>query len=80
MLYTEKKRTAFRLSLVLVMGFLASASTLAAAQYKQRNLVGDVKGTARHIDPNLKNGWGLAFFPNGPFLGGRQHDGRIHSV
>ena len=63
----ENKKTAFCLSLVLVMGFVASVSTLAAAQYRQRNLVGDVTGTARHTDPNLKNGWGLAFFPNGPF-------------
>ena len=64
----KTKETAFCLSLVLVMSFLASMSTLAAAQYKQVNLVSDQKGMAPHVDPNQKNGWGLAFFPNGPEL------------
>jgi uncharacterized protein (TIGR03118 family) len=61
----EKKRAAFRFSLVVfVATFL---STFAVAQYKRVDLVSDQPGAARHTDPNLKNGWGLAFFPNGPF-------------
>jgi len=38
-----------------------------SAQYKQKNLVADEKGHAIHTDPHLINGWGLAFFPHGPF-------------
>ena len=39
----------------------------AAAQYKRIDLVSNVPGHALHTDPNLINGWGLAFFPNSPF-------------
>jgi uncharacterized protein (TIGR03118 family) len=41
---------------------------MATAQYTQTNLVADVKGHAIHTDPVLVNGWGLAFFPHGPFF------------
>lgn len=63
----KKQRTVFCLSLILVVIFLVSVSTLAAAQYRRVDLVSDLSGAAHHTDPNLKNGWGLAFFPNGPF-------------
>ena len=33
--------------------------------YAQHNLVSDGGVPAPHIDPNLKNGWGVAFNPNG---------------
>ncbi|TQF16039.1 TIGR03118 family protein [Myxococcus llanfairpwllgwyngyllgogerychwyrndrobwllllantysiliogogogochensis] len=33
--------------------------------YLQRNLVSDGATTAEHVDPNLVNGWGLAFNPFG---------------
>ena len=39
----------------------------ATAQYKRLDLVSNVAGKALHTDPNLINGWGLAFFPNSPF-------------
>ena len=39
----------------------------AAAQYKRLDLVSNVPGRALHKDPNLINGWGLAFFSNSPF-------------
>jgi uncharacterized protein (TIGR03118 family) len=39
----------------------------AIAQYKRLDLVSNVAGHALHTDPNLVNGWGLAFFPNSPF-------------
>lgn len=38
-----------------------------AAQYKRRDLVSNTKGKAMKTDPNLVNGWGMAFFPHGPF-------------
>src|SRR5262245_29466267 len=33
--------------------------------YQVRNLVSDVPGAAEHTDPNLVNGWGVAFNPFG---------------
>lgn len=63
----EKKKTAFCLSLVLVMGVIASLPTPAYAQYKQVNLVSDLSGIGRYTDPNLRNGWGLAFLPGSPW-------------
>jgi uncharacterized protein (TIGR03118 family) len=35
--------------------------------YLQTNLVSDIKGIARHTDPNLVNPWGLAYAPGGFF-------------
>jgi uncharacterized protein (TIGR03118 family) len=63
----KKQKTACCPSLVLVVLFVISVSTLAPAQYKRVDLVSDLTGAALHTDLNLKNGWGLAFFPNGPF-------------
>src|SRR5216684_283489 len=50
---------------------LAPLSRADAHGYLQHNLVSD-KGAATnpvadHIDPNLLNPWGVAFFPGGPF-------------
>lgn len=55
------------ISTLVLVGTLALCAKPAAAQYKQKNLVADVKGHAIHTDPHLINGWGLAFFPQGPF-------------
>ena len=35
--------------------------------YVQTNLVSDIPGLARATDPNLKNPWGITFFPGAPF-------------
>jgi len=35
--------------------------------YAQTNLVSDVSGLAAHTDPNLVNGWGIAFLGPGPW-------------
>jgi uncharacterized protein (TIGR03118 family) len=35
--------------------------------YKQTNLLSNLPGKAHFRDPDLKNAWGMAFFPNGPF-------------
>jgi uncharacterized protein (TIGR03118 family) len=50
------------LSITLLLG-----ARPAAAQYKQKNLVSNQHGMATHTDRHLINGWGLAFFPHGPF-------------
>ena len=44
----------------------AAPSAMAASPaYHVRNLVSDVPGAAEHTDPNLANGWGVAFNPFG---------------
>lgn len=42
-------------------------SSVAVAQYQLTNLVSNQVGGARHTDPLLVNGWGLAYGPGGPF-------------
>ncbi len=63
----KTKRTAFCLSLLVMTGLVVSLSPGAAAQYTQLNIVSDVSGKALSTDSNLRNGWGLAFFPTSPF-------------
>src|ERR1700675_4353 len=46
---------------------LALASSAALAQYVSTNLDSDLSGKAKHTDPLLKNGWGLAYAPGGAF-------------
>jgi uncharacterized protein (TIGR03118 family) len=50
------------LGLVLVL-----SSSSAFAQYQSSMLVSDLTGKARHMDPLLKNPWGLAYSPGQPF-------------
>ena len=56
-----------RLVLLGVLSLQLLSVNPAAAQYKRLDLVSNVPGRALHKDPNLINGWGLAFFPNSPF-------------
>ena len=56
------------LALGLTLGtMIAGAPAVMAASpaYQVRNLVSDVAGAAEHTDPNLVNGWGVAFNPFG---------------
>jgi len=46
---------------------LCSAQSSAAGGYRLINLTSNVPGAAHNTDPNLVNGWGLAFFPGNPF-------------
>ncbi len=46
---------------------LAPLSRAEAHGYLQTNLVSDGSVTAKTVDPNLLNPWGVAFFPGGPF-------------
>ena len=55
---------------LLVLGVLSLSwlfANPADAQYKRLDLVSNVRGRALHKDPNLINGWGLAFFQHSPF-------------
>ncbi len=59
---------AFRGPLIAVALLLAVAIHPARADfYTQSNLVSDVPGLARTLDPNLKNPWGVSNGPGGPF-------------
>ena len=52
---------------VLVFGTRPSfADERDRGAYQVRNLVSDVAGVAEHTDPNLVNGWGIAFNQFGP--------------
>jgi len=46
---------------------LALVSISDFAQYRQVNLVSTSSHTTPHNDPNLVNGWGIAFFPGSPY-------------
>ena len=46
---------------------LVAASTSALAQYKLTKLTANQPGKAKHTDPLLVNGWGLAYGPGNPF-------------
>ena len=53
---------------VLIGTVVWSADRVSAGTgYNQVNLVSDGAALAAHIDPNLKNPWGVAFGPTGPF-------------
>ena len=56
-----------RLVILCVFSMSLLSGNPAAAQYKRRDLVSNLKGRAVHTDPNLINGWGLAFFQHSPF-------------
>jgi uncharacterized protein (TIGR03118 family) len=53
----------------LAIAILAVAvlSAAAFAQYQVTNLVSNVAGGGKTIDPDLVNAWGIAFSPTGPF-------------
>lgn len=46
---------------------LVLISSFALAQYKTDYLVSNLSGKAPHTDPLLKNPWGIAYGPTGPF-------------
>ena len=46
---------------------LVTASPSALAQYKLTKLTANQPGKAKHTDPLLVNGWGLAYGPGNPF-------------
>jgi len=60
----QRRTLAFVLSLGLTLMF---ASSTALAQYQLTNLASNQVGWTHHTDPELVNGWGLAYGPTGPF-------------
>jgi uncharacterized protein (TIGR03118 family) len=64
-----QRRNIFRPALgglLLVLGAsLAGPALAAGSAYSVHNLVSDGSVPADHTDPNLKNGWGVAFNPSG---------------
>jgi len=53
--------------IVVVVGASAASPAFASSGYQEINLTSNVPGAAHHTDPNLINGWGMAFFPGSPF-------------
>ena len=69
-----RKRKSLKLPFAgIVVGALFAAAQIPVAGqlnsngYVQHNLVSDQPGTAITLDSNLKNPWGMAFSPTGPF-------------
>jgi len=60
----SRRALAFVASLVVVVGLIPNPAN---AQYAITNLVSNQKGKAKHQDTELKNAWGMSFFPGGPF-------------
>lgn len=54
-------------TLLICLTSILLFTNFAAAQYQKTNLVSNQSGKASHIDPNLVNAWGLAFFTHSPF-------------
>jgi len=52
---------------VLIVALALSTCTYASAQYKEINLVSTGSPATPHRDPNLVNGWGMAYLPGSPF-------------
>ena len=52
---------AFILTTVAISALCASATFAAAGGYAQTNLVSDVSGLAKIVDPELSNPWGVSF-------------------
>src|SRR5437588_13052617 len=61
------KRRNWVLAAALLLALSGLSSTALAQRYTQTNLVSDIPNLAAWTDGNLKNSWGIAFGPGGPF-------------
>jgi uncharacterized protein (TIGR03118 family) len=52
------------IAVLAVVSTSAVAADTHSGRYLQHNLVSNVPGVADNVDPNLRNGWGVAFNPN----------------
>ncbi len=60
-------RFTIRRSIGLGFALVAAVCGQTRADYVVTNLVSDIAGLAANTDPNLKNPWGVAYSPTGPF-------------
>jgi len=60
----QRRTTTLTVALGVALILVSSA---AVAQYKLTNLVSNQVGQARHLDPQMVNGWGLVYGPGSPF-------------
>jgi len=71
-----QSKTIRTLTLAAFVGLvLATLSSTALAQYTITNLTSNQSGKAKHTDPLLVNGWGLAYAPGAPFWVSDEGDG-----
>src|SRR5262245_44992765 len=61
-----KRSTVLRSALLAVIVGLLTPG-VSPAGFIQTNLASDVPGLAAHLDPNLKNPWGISSSPTSPF-------------
>ena len=54
-------------SVALGLVLMAVSSAAVAQSYHRNNLVSNLSGKAAHMDPLLKNPWGLVYGPGAPF-------------
>ena len=64
---------------LLLAGVTASSALAAEGFYARRDLVSDGYTASEHIDPNLVNGWGVAFNPTG-FVWVASADGMVSTL
>jgi uncharacterized protein (TIGR03118 family) len=57
----------FRFGFAFIAVTLLFVSDTSLAQYRKTNLVSNLPTGAKHQDPQLQNGWGLAYGPGNPF-------------
>jgi uncharacterized protein (TIGR03118 family) len=75
------RHIALTASMALVTGLTLGAATAAhendeaSVAFVQTNLDSNIAGRAKVPDPNLANGWGLAFAPGSPFWVNDNHSG-----
>lgn len=71
----SKRKMALRLSVALACAAGAQSLLADSTDLTQTNLTSDVPGLAQHLDPNLKNPWGISFATASPFWVSNQGSG-----
>ena len=65
----------------LIVGLLQAATSVSGQNipYRQTNLASNVNvpGFANHLNPSLRNSWGIAFLPDRPFFTANANDGHV---
>jgi uncharacterized protein (TIGR03118 family) len=77
LLFRKSLRASCAVGLALMLA--APAALAVDGYYKVRNLVSDGTIPAAHVDPNLVNGWGVAFNPFG-FVWVSSADGAVSTL